>query len=187
MSGALAVQSGDARAEDLSSFAEDDGIVEAAQADRFQVRTLPGPRSSLLAYSQPRLRLRKCLGLDPTCIGGGLQADLGGFNLGLSVFPLVVIPIPSLNASVRIFGRPRSGSESGVYGYVGGSLTMIFFPVFSYGAGVGWESRFGKKRKLVMQKQFGLAMMQAPSGTSMDFSLLLPFPVPTASVAFMRR
>ena len=73
-----------------------------------------------------------------------------------------------------------------MYGYVGGSLTVIFFPVFSYGAGVGWEYRFGKKRKLLMQKQFGLALMQAPSGTTLEYSLLVPFPVPTASVAFMR-
>jgi hypothetical protein len=157
--------------------------------DRFQNQTIPRPHS-LSSNSPPSLRLRSCLGVDPTCIGGGIQADLSGdalgFSFGLSVFPLVVIPIPSLNTSLRAVLRHRSDERSGMYGYVGGSLTMIFFPVFAYGGGVGWEVESGRKRQLLLQPQVGLSMIAAPGGTDLSYSPLLPFPLPTASVSFVR-
>ena len=123
-----------------------------SHVDRFQVHTRLRPHS-LSSVSRSGLRLRTCLGVDPTCIGFGVQADLSsealGFNLGLSVFPLGIIPIPSLNVSLRtVF-------QSGVYGYIGGSLTIIFYPVYAYGGGLGWEVEAGKKGQLLLKPQFG--------------------------------
>jgi hypothetical protein len=167
----------------------DNAHAEQSHTEQLQIQTKPSPHS-LSSTSSPQFRFRSCFGLDPTCIGGGIQADLSGdavgFNLGLSVFPLVIIPIPSLNVSLRTFFRQRSTNQSGLYGYAAGSVTVIFFPVFAYGVGVGWEVEMGRKRHVLMQPQLGLSMMQAPGGASLDYSSLLPYPVPTASLSFVR-